>query len=109
MNKFDLSPHLELPDLSNCSSRLMVEGQPVSCPRMTQRDKWAKRKVVLNYFAYRELLQINAKLQNFELGDKFFALFVFEPPKSWSNKKRRESIGKPMIQKPDTDNCCKGI
>jgi Holliday junction resolvase RusA-like endonuclease len=34
---------------------------------------------------------------------------VFEPPASWSGKKRREHMGRPHCQKPDLDNCLKAI
>lgn len=34
---------------------------------------------------------------------------VFEPPASWSDKKRRAHTGQPHCQKPDLDNCLKAI
>lgn len=34
---------------------------------------------------------------------------VFEPPKSWSGKKKRDHLGKPHIQRPDLDNIEKAI
>ena len=35
--------------------------------------------------------------------------FIFEPPKSWSKKKKLQAIGKPKMTRPDLDNlikCC---
>jgi len=34
--------------------KLIVHSNPVPAPRMTQRDKWKKRPVVLEYFAWRD-------------------------------------------------------
>ena len=33
--------------------------------------------------------------------------FIYEPPKSWSKKRRAEAMGKPMLTVPDTDNLIK--
>lgn len=34
---------------------------------------------------------------------------TFQPPPSWSKKKRAAHLGRPHIQKPDADNCAKAI
>lgn len=34
---------------------------------------------------------------------------VFEPPPSWSKKKRAAHLHRPHLQKPDLDNCAKAI
>jgi len=34
---------------------------------------------------------------------------TFEPPQSWSGKKRREHLHRPHTQRPDLDNCAKAV
>jgi Holliday junction resolvase RusA-like endonuclease len=40
---------------------------------------------------------------------KLTILAYFEPPASWSKKKRTFHLGRPHTQKPDLDNIAKGI
>lgn len=78
----------------------------VSKPRMTQRDKWQKRKPVLEYRAYKDELRYSGM----KLPDHgYLVVFIIAMPKSWSNKKRVEMNGKPHQQKPDKDNLEKGL
>lgn len=105
----DISRHLELPDLSQSNSKLIISADPETAPRMVRSDKWRKRKCVLKYFAYRELLQINARVQQFTLSEQFFVLFQYKMPKSWSKKKKAEHLGKPMKNHKDLDNSIKAI
>lgn len=79
---------------------------PVAKCRMTQRDRWAKRPVVLRYFAYRD--EIKAK--GVELPEcNYHVIFVLPMPIRWSKKKQVEFIGKPHQQRPDKDNLEKGL
>ncbi|OCG77365.1 crossover junction endodeoxyribonuclease RuvA [Gilliamella sp. Nev6-6] len=79
---------------------------PVPKPRMTQRDRWAKRKPVLQYFAFKD----ECKASGVTLPESHYhIIFVIPMPKSWSNKKRAEMDGKPHQQRPDKDNLEKGL
>lgn len=79
---------------------------PVPKPRMTQRDRWAKRPPVLRYFAFcDEVKAQGVKLEN--CGEHI--VFKVPMPKSWSNKKKAEMEGKPHQQRPDIDNYLKSL
>ncbi len=79
---------------------------PVPKPRMTQRDKWAKRPVVLRYRAFCDEVRALGCLVP-ESGAH--VTFRLPMPKSWSKKKRAEMLGKPHQQKPDVDNLIKAL
>lgn len=79
---------------------------PVAAPRMTQRDKWAKRPCVQKYFAFRYEVKLH-KVWVPESGAQI--TFYIPMPKSWSKKKKREMEGKPHQQRPDLDNLCKAL
>jgi Holliday junction resolvase RusA-like endonuclease len=79
---------------------------PMSKPRMTKRDRWAKRPVVLKYFAYRDLVkEIGVALPECN----YHVIFVLPIPASWSKKKKAEHKGQPHRQRPDKDNLEKGL
>lgn len=40
---------------------------------------------------------------------RLYIVATFEPPASWSKKKRAEHLHRPHTQKPDLDNCAKAI
>ena len=86
-----------------------VPGEPVSKPRMSQRDVWKKRPVVLRYREYCDRIRAVAKLQpDWDCYAIEVTAFVSMPP-SWSKKKRAEMLGTLMRSKPDWDNIGKGI
>jgi Holliday junction resolvase RusA-like endonuclease len=78
---------------------------PVSKPRMTQRDRWKKRPVVLKYHAYKDEL----RLRGVKLPDRHHVTFILPMPASWSKKKKKSLYGKPHQQRPDADNLIKGL
>ncbi len=80
---------------------------PVGAPRMTRRDKWAKRLCVVRYFAYRNELVKQAR--GWIPGVVLDVTFYLPMPKSWSNKKKSKFAGKPHQNKPDIDNLVKGF
>lgn len=93
---------------------------PMGAVRMTQSDRWKKdpnhidprkrqRGAVGKYFAFKTLLQLQAKQFNFELGQIFEAVYLIPMPSSWSAKKKEAMNGKPCLTKPDTDNITKAI
>lgn len=89
-------------------NKIIIETDPMGKPRMTQRDKWAKRPAVQKYWNYKDELKVACKDMpedtNLITWDVFFAM-----PKSWSEKKKREKGGTSHDQKPDRDNIDKGI
>ncbi|HEN8204432.1 TPA: RusA family crossover junction endodeoxyribonuclease [Proteus mirabilis] len=79
---------------------------PVPKPRMTQRDAWKKRPVVVKYHTFCDEMRAN----RFTLPESGAHLtFVIPMPKSWSKKKRIEMNGKPHQQRPDVDNLIKAV
>ncbi len=76
-------------------------------PRMTQSDKWNKRKCVLVYRAFCDELRLKTK--GFELSGNYKISFYLPMPKSWSKKKRELMNETPHQQKPDLDNLVKSI
>jgi Holliday junction resolvase RusA-like endonuclease len=80
--------------------------EPMGKPRMTQRDKWDKRPCVVRYWQFCE----EVRTAGIKIPENGVAIvFRIPMPKSWSNKKRAEMMGKPHQQKPDIDNLLKGL
>ena len=96
---------------------MILEVAPFAKPRMSQRDRWAKRQVVIDYFAFRDTVKLEIKrllaLQNNDDKNKSWEEldigFFIPMPKSWSKKKRSEMAGTPHKQRPDLDNYIKGL
>lgn len=86
---------------------LHIEVTPMGKPRMTRRDVWAKRPVVVAYRAYGDELRL--RLPGYELPPSLDIIFHLPMPPSWSAKKRQEMAGKPHQQKPDIDNLLKAF
>lgn len=94
---------------------IRIPLHPMAKPRITAQtihgDK-AKR-----YYAWRD--QFRAMLfYSQEAADEYFeitkvgaftAKFVIPMPKSWSKKKRAESLGRRHMQRPDADNLMKAL
>ena len=85
----------------------VIDIVPIPKPRMTRRDKWAKRKCVVKYFAFSD--ELNLKMPGLIDLNGYTLTFGLPMPKSWSEKKRLRMDGKPHTQRPDIDNICKGI
>ena len=81
-------------------------GDILGKPRMTQRDKFAKRPVAERYWAFKKELQLK-KLTLPECG--YHLICVIPMPKSWSLIKRKLHDGKPHQSRPDKDNIEKGV
>ena len=96
---------------------MILEVAPFAKPRMTQRDRWAKRQIVRDYFAFRDTVKQEIErllaLQNNDDKKKSWEEldigFFIPMPKSWSKKKRLEMAGTPHKQRPDLDNYIKGL
>ncbi len=73
---------------------------------MTQRDKFAKRKCVLKYWAYKAELKI---LGAYLPESNSHLIFYLPMPKSLSKKKKLKMNLMPHQQIPDLDNLEKGF
>lgn len=84
-------------------------GTPVGKPRMSQRDKWRKRPVVLRYRAFADGLRAAAGPLPAQQPDAVFVTALISMPMSWSKKKQLSMNGKPCRSRPDIDNIIKAI
>jgi len=82
---------------------------PMGKPRMTQRDKWAKRDCVLRYHAFADKLREYFKDIDLSCIHSLSWTAYFPMPDSWSKKKKRNMRGQPHWNKPDRDNVDKAI
>jgi Holliday junction resolvase RusA-like endonuclease len=92
------------------ASRIVIcRVEPIGKPRMTQRDKWAKRPCVVKYYAYKD--ELRALLSHVDLTDVHTLSWTayFPLPASWSKKKKDAMRGTSHYVKPDRDNVDKGI
>ena len=79
---------------------------PVPKPRMTQRDKWAKRPPVMRYRAFAD----DCRLHGVEVPlCDYHVTFYLPMPKSWTKAKREKMNGQPHQQRPDKDNLEKAL
>lgn len=91
------------------SIRFTVNVEPIGAPRMTQRDRWAKRECVLRYWAFKDAVRSAAESHQTELltGPLQVDISFFMPrqkAKIWKTKpmpRYRSST------KPDIDNLFK--
>lgn len=81
---------------------------PVPKPRMTRRDKWDVRTVVMRYRAYKDELRLQAEQMQVPLANRLVITFHMPCAPSWSNKKAKSLEGEPHQQTPDIDNLLKG-
>lgn len=81
--------------------------KPVAKPRMTRRDKWAKRDCVVRYREYRDMLRLLGR--GFELGDEVRIVFGMPFARSYGKAKRDGLRGRAHQIRPDVDNLLKGI
>lgn len=82
---------------------------PMPKPRMTQKDKWAKRDVVVQYFGFKDILRIQAKKMGFSIDNTIESVFFVPMPSSWSKKKKELMNGMPCKVRPDVDNLVKAF
>ncbi len=86
-----------------------LDVEPVAKPRMTRRDKWAKRPCVLRYWDFCDQLRLEAVKYNYSPEKTLSLIFVLPMPSSWSTRKRENMRGKFHTQKPDLDNLIKAF
>lgn len=82
---------------------------PMGKPRMTRRDKWAKRECVLRYRAFADILRAQAGPYMPASPSSLSWTAYLPMPDSWSKKKKDQMRGSPHRQKPDRDNIDKAI
>ena len=89
--------------------RFTVYGNPMGKPRMTQRDKWAKRPCVLRYREWADKIRA-AIPENMPKDPISVSWTAYLPiPKSHSAKKAEALRGQLHRQKFDRDNIDKGV
>lgn len=88
---------------------ITVKITPIGKPRMTQRDKWAKRQVVESFFAFKKELQLLCNKNKIRIVDELSVTFQMPMPKSWNSKMKDSMRGKPHQSKPDCDNMVKAV
>jgi Holliday junction resolvase RusA-like endonuclease len=82
----------------------------VGKPRMTQRDKWAKREIVVNYHAWKDLVRLT--MRDWPAAKDTWLVEIearYKPPELWSQRKKRSLYGTPKRTKPDADNVAKAV
>ena len=84
-------------------------GKPAAKPRMVRSDKYKKRPVVLNYWAFKDRIVRQAKAKGFELGNAYKVTFIMPMPTSLSEVKKKEYDGKAHKIRPDIDNMLKAV
>ena len=79
---------------------------PMGKPRMTRRDKWAKRPCVLRY---RDTCnELRSQAGNYPERPVSVNWVAYLPlPRTWSKSKKITFSGAPHEQTPDLDNICK--
>ena len=82
---------------------------PFPKPRMTRSDKWKKRKCVIKYREYCDILRNECEKQRYQLINPLSIVFVLPMPKSWSKKKKSFMDSKPHVSRPDLDNLIKAF
>lgn len=89
---------------------------PMGKPRMTQRDKWARRPAVMRYRAFKdELRSAMTNQPDLRLAiaqgaiDRVSWTAYLPIPASWPAKKKALLAGAPHRQKPDRDNIDKAL
>jgi Holliday junction resolvase RusA-like endonuclease len=82
---------------------------PIGKPRMTRRDKWAKRPAVVKYRIFADALR--QCMDGVDLTNvTILGIVAYLPfPKSYGAKVRASASGKLHRQKPDADNIAKAV
>lgn len=76
-------------------------------PRMTGRDKWKGRTIVLKYNAFKD--EVRIRRMRLDLNHFYHVIFVLPMPKSWTAAKKKRLNFKPMQSVPDKDNLEKAL
>lgn len=106
----DINKHILCPEIATDQNEYRLMINPRGKPRMVKSDAWKKRKVVLDYWAWKdELLKEAEHVCLPDLPEKFSVTFYVGMPDSWSKKKKAAHDGRPHKSKPDWDNMAKAL
>jgi Holliday junction resolvase RusA-like endonuclease len=90
-----------------------IIGPAPGKPRMTRRDKWAKRPCVMAYWSWADQARATAGkvFAPQAAGDvRLIRITAFyRPPESWSYTRRTAAIGTMKRTRPDPDNIAKAV
>jgi len=89
--------------------RFVIPGVPMGKPRMTRRDKWAKRGCVLRYRDWADEARRAAPANLMADPVRVDWVAYLPIPKSWSKKRRAVAAGQVCRSKPDRDNLDKAL
>jgi Holliday junction resolvase RusA-like endonuclease len=90
--------------------KFTIPGKPIGKPRMTRRDKWAQRSAVVKYREWCDRTrEIVGPVPPANQTASVSWVAYFEPPKSWSKRKREDAIGELHRSRPDRDNIDKAL
>lgn len=95
----------------NGTVRLDIQGPPPGKPRMTKSDKWRKRSATDKYWVWANAIKVAVAgcIPPAAMVAEVNWTAYFEPPPSWSKKKRVAAIGTRHRSKPDLDNIAKAL
>jgi len=96
---------------ANGGLEFAIFGKPVAKPRMTRRDKWDKRKCVVQYRQWCDRVRrlVGRYIPPAETVLELNWTAYFEPPKSWNKMRRVDAMGTLHRQTPDRDNIDKAV
>lgn len=86
---------------------MLLPIRPVPKPRLTQRDRWAKRPAVVRYYEFCDELRLLWGRR--EVPEALSITFIMPLPSSWSARKKLSMEGQPHKQRPDIDNLVKAF
>lgn len=91
--------------------RFEIPGKPFAKqrPRMTKRGHAFTPAATVSFERTVGQYAMNAGAKPLEGPVKLTVIAIFEPAKSWSQKKRDAYLWEPHTQRPDLDNCLKAI
>lgn len=78
-------------------------------PRFRNTGKYVQTYMPASYTAHKSHIREQMPKLKLQNDLKVKIEFIFEPPKSWSNKKRLTMIGQYKNTKPDIDNLLKTV
>lgn len=88
---------------------IILDVVPVPKPRMTQRDRWAKRPAVLRYRNFCDELRKESQKALYMPTCPLSVAFILPMPMSWSGKKKKAMNGEWHTSRPDLDNLMKAF
>lgn len=91
---------------------IVVHHPPMGAPRMTRSDRWKQRSCVVRYRTFKDAIRLAFRGQPTIDPATVLSLSwlaVFDPPPSWSTKRREAALGTLHRQKPDRDNIDKAV